>query len=74
MLYEASNSIGSMVREILTHKQKSLLLHILRVLKILNRLLPTLERFHWNCTHTELHPQGEIFFLAPAGGSNPAGT
>ena len=28
--------------------------------------------FHCNCTHTELHPQGEIFFLAPAGGSNPA--
>ncbi len=43
MLCEASNSIGSMVSEILTHKQKSLLLHILRLLKILYRLFPILE-------------------------------
>ena len=31
------------------------------------------NRLHRYCTHTELHPQGGIFFLVPAGGSNPAG-
>ncbi len=29
--------------------------------------------FHWHCTQTELHPQGVIFYLAPAGDSNSAG-
>ncbi len=28
---------------------------------------------HRYCTHKELHLQGGIFFLAPVGGSNPAG-
>ena len=32
-----------------------------------------LSWYNWNCTLTDLQPQGGDFFLAPAGGLNPAG-
>ncbi len=66
MLSEIINKIYGRVNIEVKDKGKN---SIAKPLKVFLCLL----RFHWNCTHTELHPWGEIFFLAPAGGSNPTG-